>query len=1106
MKNKILQNLIVLSKLSFYILLLVCASMSSLLADESNAQIKSVKEVKIDLELSTSLSDALNQIEEKTDYVFVYSKEKVNLSKQVTIISNGSTIEQVLLDISKQANVKFRQIDETISVGKVKSSGDNLQKRVLILSDLTIKGKIVDESGEPLPGANIVVKGTAFGSITDIEGNFVIKADENATLVISFLGYKPVEEFIGGRSVINVQLELDAESLDEVVVVGYGEQKKADLTGAVSIVKANEIQQRQATTVAEAMQGLATGVTIRGGGQPGSEAQIQIRGLGNFSNTPPLYVIDGMITTANRDFNPNDIETIQILKDASAAAIYGSRAANGVIIITTKKGKSGPLKVEFAGKTGVQHIPRYDLADRDEYVRINDMAYDNAGVPRQAHDLTNDTDWQDATFQTGTIQDYNLTLSGGSENGNYLISGNFFDNKGTIISTGFERASLRVNTEASKGIFSIGENIAISNSKADEMSGNPIFDVVRMMPTIPVYDENNPGGYGYGNEASARTFGTNPVALADLDDRINENFRVRGNVWAELKPLSFLKFRTNLGYNTSSDHYKYLRKEGNWTLNQPYEPAITIENRAKSSTILVENTLNFNKEFGKHNVDVLIGQTYQSDSYSRMEGTKRNLPLNPSTGGYYTTLDNGDQAVVTGYEEEAVLLSYLGRVNYSFNDRYIFNAVFRRDGTSRLSENNRWKTFPSLGGAWRISEEDFFPSGLVSNLKLRANYGTLGSANIGFWDYQQTINTFSTIAIGDDQHIESGATNVKLANNNLRWETLKQKNFGLDIGILENKLTATAEYYISETEDVLTEAPIANTTGNDGGNPFVNAASLKNSGFEFALTYVEDEKPLKYSATLNLTTIKNEVLSLGYGKNDIYVGNTVTEVGSPIGMWYMLQTDGIFQDATEVANHISSNGAVIQPGAQSGDIRFVDHNDDGVITNDDKLVLGNPWADLELGLNMNMSYSNFEFTMTWFSSIGSTVYSAANSVMGRFDDNSNYQAGVQPWTPESPNTSTPRAYYGTTLNSRGDTDRWLEDGSFLRLKFISLTYRLPASMVEKIGFDNASVSLSAQNLLTFTKYTGLDPEFRGPTIYERGLDLGAYPNVRTVSVGLNFGF
>ncbi|MEH0156394.1 TonB-dependent receptor [Limibacter armeniacum] len=1062
----------------------------------------SLKKVSIQMRVTdATLTEVFQEVEQKSEFKFFYDKKIVNSDTKYTF-NKDITLYELMLQLSEQSNLNFKRVNKNINVKKSETF------KSVPVQEINISGKVTsDENPEGIPGVNVVIKGTTKGTVTDYEGNFKIAVPSQETiLVFSSIGYLPKEVTVGTQTTLNVAMELDVTALEEIVVVGYGQQKKADLTGAVSVVKTEDLQKRQATTVAEAMQGLATGVTVRGGGLPGSEAQIQIRGISNFSGNNPLYVIDGMITTANRDFNPNDIESIQVLKDASAAAIYGSRAANGVIIITTKKGKEGPMKINFSGKTGFQTIPRYDLAGRDEYIRINDMAYDNAGVPRQDHDLNNDTDWQDETFRTGNIHDYNLTFSGGSENGNYLISGNYFKNKGTVISTGFDRYSIRVNTQAKRGIFSIGENVAITNSTSDEMSGNPIMDVVRLMPTIPVYDENNPGGFGYGNEARARTFATNPLAIAEFDDRLNQNFRVRGNVWSELQFLPSLKYRANFGYETSNDHYLYLRKEGNWTLNQPYTPSLAIENRARSAVMLVENTVSFNKTFGNHNLEALVGQTYQEDQYSRIEGRKRNLPKNPTTGEYYTVLDQGDQAVVTGFEQKAVLLSYLGRINYNYAGKYFFNAVVRRDGTSRLSPDNRWSNFPSVAVGWRVSEEPFFNVEAISNLKLRANYGTLGSSNIGFWDYQQNINTFPTIVIGKDQHVEAGATNVRLSNNNLKWERLQQQNFGLDLGLFEDKLTATAEYYISKTDGVLTEAPIAMTTGNDGGNPVVNAASISNSGFEFSLSLRGAEKKLKYNASLNLTTIKNKVLDLGYGRNDIYVGNTVTTVGNPIGMWYMLETDGIFQSEAEVSAHKSKDETIIQPDAKPGDIRYVDHNGDGRITNDDKVVLGNPWADVELGLNLNMSYSNFEFTMNWFSSLGATVYNGPMSVMGRFDDNSNYPTGIQPWTPESPNTDVPRAYYGTTLNSRADTDRWLEDGSFARLKFISLTYHMPASFANKIGVENASVSLSAQNLITLTKYKGLDPEFLGPSIYERGLDLGAFPNLKTVSVGLNFGF
>ncbi|MGV3503695.1 MAG: SusC/RagA family TonB-linked outer membrane protein [Adhaeribacter sp.] len=978
----------------------------------------------------------------------------------------------------------------------------------MLAQGLTLRGSVADEGNNPLPGVTVVLKGTTTGTATGTSGDFTLNVpagQENGTLVVSFIGYLTQEVPINRRTSISVQLVPDAKTLEEVVVVGYGTQQKKDLTGAISLVKPEEIQKRQATTVAEAMQGLATGINVRGGGRPGSEAQIQIRGLKNFSGANPLYVIDGMITTANRDFNPNDIESIQILKDASAAAIYGSRAANGVIIITTKKGREGPMQIEFSGKSSLQVMPRYDLAETEEFARLNHMAYDNAGKPRQNLNMAVNTDWQDEAFQTGNIQDYNLNFSGGSGNGSYLVSANYFGNKGTVIDTEFDRLSFRVNSQGSKGIFSIGENLAISNARENAMSGNPLVDVVRLLPTIPVRDPNNPGGYGYGNESTARTFGTNPVALADLEDRENENLRIRGNVFAELRPLDFLTYRLNLGYETSNDHYAYLRKVGNWTLNQPPDAAIANENRARYQNGLVENTLTFKKTFDKHDLTLLGGQTYQKENYAQISGTKRNI-LQSSTGQYYPVLNLGNEPQTGGFKQEAIILSYLGRLEYNYDNRYLVNAVIRRDGTSRLGRQYQWGNFPSVSGAWRISEESFFQFPWLSDLKLRASYGTLGNSNIGYFDYINEINMFPTIAIGRDQHVEQGAILVSLANENLQWETLTQTNIGLDMGFLNNKLSVTAEYFIAKTEDVLTQMPIAMTTGHDGPLPFANAASLKNKGFEFTAAYTESAKDFNYYGSLNVTTLRNEVLELGYGRNNIFVGNTVTEVGQPIGTWYVLETDGLFQSEAEVQNYKSADGKVIQPGAKPGDIRFKDHNGDGQITNNDKVVLGSPWPDFELGLNLGASYKGFALTMNWFGSFGATVYNGPRSVMGRFDDNSNYEAGIQPWTPENPNTDVPRAYYASTLNSRGDTDRWLEDGGFMRLKYLSLGYTLPASLIKRIGFSNAQLSLSGQNLLTFTDYKGLDPEFNNSSIFERGNDFGAFPNLKMYSLGLQFGF
>jgi len=975
-----------------------------------------------------------------------------------------------------------------------------------VFAQSTVSGTITDNIGT-LSGVGVQVKGTQISTVTGADGKYSIRVANAATdvLVFSYIGYAPQEIPVSGKSQINVNLKSQSADLNEVVVVGYGTQRKSDLTGAISVVKASDVQKRQATTVAESLQGLATGIKVRGGGQPGSEAQIQIRGLKNLSGSSPLYVVDGLITTANRDFNPADIESIQILKDASAAAIYGSRAANGVIIITTKKGVAGPMQISFSAKNTIQTMPRYDLAETDEFSRINYMAYDNAGIPRQQLNLSNNTNWQDVAYQTGMVQDYNVNFSGGSKDGTYFVSTGYFKNKGAVISTGFDRYNFRVNTKSTKGIFTIGENVAISNAKSDEMSGNPVLDVVRMLPTIPVLDPANPSGFGYGNERTARTFGTNPLAIASLEDRSNENLRIKGNLFSELQLLKSLKYRVSLGYETSRDHYTYLRKEGSWTLNQAYDPAILNENRAESTTIIIENTLNFNEKFGKHSINAIAGQSYQKDRYAQISGTKRNILANPN-GGYYDVLDQGNEPQTAGFRNQTNLISYFGRVEYNYNDKYLLNGVIRTDGVSRFGPDYKFGTFPSVSGAWRISKENFFHSSWINDLKLRANYGTLGSSNIGPYDYIATINTFSTVPFGPGQGIQQGATQVKLANNDLKWEQVTQQNYGFDAAFLQNKLTVTAEYFISKTKDVLIQYPLLISTGNDGGNPYVNGATLGNRGFEFTATYQDNTKAFKYNVTANLTTLKNKVISLGYNKNRTFVGNTVTEVGQPIGMWYVLETDGLFQNDAEVANYKNSTGTVIQPGAKPGDIRFKDNNGDGTITNDDKAVVGSPWAKYEMGLNLGASYKGFELTMDWFGSFGAKVFNGPRSVLDNFSDNSNYRAGVQPWTPENPNTSTPRAFYGSTTNARGDTDRWLENGSFARLKYIGITYNVPKRMLEKIGFSNAQITLSGQNLITITKYTGLDPEFSNGSIFEKGFDFGAFPNLKSVSLGLQFGF
>ena len=1002
----------------------------------------------------------------------------------------------------------MKKYKKTIRQAVFKTVSFFLLAMVLLIGKLhaqqkQLSGTVLDAKNEVVIGANVIVKGTNKGTITNASGKFNLEVALPATIQVSFLGYTTKEVDVTESGPLQIILQDDVQTLDELVVIGYGVQKKKDLTGAVAVVDSKTLKDKSATTLAEALQGAVAGVYVRGGSRPGQETQIEVRGVKSLTNNSPLYVIDGLITSGGRDLNVADIESIQILKDASAAAIYGSRAANGVILITTKKGKEGPLKVDVSFRGTVQATPQYDLATRDEFIRINDMAYANAGLPAQSHRQDVNTDWQDEVFRTGQVYDANLTLSGGGKNSNFLISLGYFDNKGTVIGTDFDRISLRINTEAQKGIFKIGENLQISNTSSGEgPSMNPYWEVLRMLPTIPVYDEANPGGYGYGDGYSAKTFGTNLVAMNDLEKRTNENLRLRGNLFAELTLLKSFTYRTSLGYETSFDNYQYLRKVGNWTYNQPGVQSKYHENRARYQSLIFENTLTFDQNFGKHHVNALAGITYQDDNSRIMGGEKQNILQKPN-GDYFTEIDAGaSDPAVFGSGEASTLISYLGRVNYNYDDRYLLTGTIRTDGSSRFSKENRWGVFPSISAGWRISKESFFQVNWIDDLKIRANYGTLGSVNIGSYDYLPLMNYYNPTIFNNV--LVNGATQVKLANQNLKWETLVQQNYGIDVSLFKNRLSASIEYYISNSKDVLYGMPIAASTGNDGGEPVVNAASLCNRGFELTTIWRDRVRSVNYNIGLNLTTISNKIKGLGYGETKVVTQTTLSTLGEPIGMWYLIKTDGLFQNEAEIQAHKNSKGQVIQPTARPGDVRFMDENDDGIINNEDRQVVGSPWAKVEAGVNLGLEWKGLDFNMLWFTSLGSKIFNSPRQLTDRFDDNSNYRKGIKPWEKEG-DTGMPRAVYASTTNSLIETDRWLENGSFLRLKEVSIGYSLPKSFLKKLYIESCRFNITGQNLLTITGYSGLDPELSG-SLYERGRDFASFPNARAFSAGINISF
>lgn len=977
-------------------------------------------------------------------------------------------------------------------------------------TQVNVNGKILDTKGEPIIGANVIELGNRTnGTVSDIDGNFTLSVQQGATLSISYIGYLN-KDVSASSEPLRIVLSEDTQSLDELVVIGYQSVRKADLTGAVSVFKPETMKNTVVTgTVADALS-TVPGLFVRSSGQPGAEGFVQIRGTSTFGTSNPLYVIDGVaLGTANRDFNYNDIESIQVLKDASAAAIYGSRAANGVIIITTKKGTEGVMKIDISAKNTIQWLPRYNLTNREQWIEMNDLAFKNAGRGPASH-ASGKTDWQDEVFKTGVVQDYNASFSGGGKTSTYFLSANYQDNSGTTYGSDSKRVTARVNTSVFRDFgdkfrFTLGENITISNYFVDELNTNPITDVWRMLPTIPVYDENNPGGYGYGDGSKDVTFGVNPIARENLETRTNENMRIRGNAFAELDFDKFLKYRLNVGFVTSSDSHLYMRKAGSWSFNQPTDPTSINRNKAFSQSYVYDNTLEFNKSFGLHNLAIVAGSSYMTEDYSQIWGTKSDVLRKGD--GYFEQLDGALIDPKTGsFQNFSKLFSLFGRANYTYDNKYIISATIRRDSSSKFGPDYRNGVFPSIAGAWRISNEKFFDVEWVDDLKIRANYGVLGSSNIGNWDWIPFINVFPQVVFGKDQTVQTGMTQVKLVNTDLKWEELHQYNIGFDATLLNNKLGVTADFFNKETRDVLTGMQILMSTGNNGGNPLVNAASLRNTGFEVSLNWRDNIDELKYSLELNTSYIKNKILKLGYDRDSFTQWNTKSFVGSPIGEWYLIKTDGIFRSQEEVMNHVNSEGKVIQPNAKPGDVKYIDFNDDGNITDSDRQYSGSSFPAWSVSLNSNFEYKGFDLMVQLTSAFGHKLFNGPRSGYDKFDDNSNYRADYDPFDLENnPNGVDPRPLYDDARNVRGDQDRWLENGNYLRLKQVALGYTLPKSLFNN-AFENFRVFVNGQNLFTITSYKGLDPEFVNPSIWERGYDGGAFPNPFGLTIGTQITF
>jgi len=986
----------------------------------------------------------------------------------------------------------------------------------------SVKGTLRTSAGEPLAGATVAVKGTNKVTVTDANGQFTIDAPNGSILVVSSVGYQTRELTVSGAD-INETLQTTNAQLNEVVVIGYQAVRRKDLTGAVSVINPQTANRNVANTVAESIQGLTPGVTVRNAGTPGGGAKIDIRGAGTFASNNPLYIIDGMYSDATPDFNPLDIESIQILKDASAAAIYGARAANGVIIITTKQGRKGPLKFSGSIKAGVQSLHnRYEMMDVNEYRDLATRLYQAGGqaVPTSLtteFDPSINTDWQEEFLRNGSIGEFTLGMSGSiKEKVNFYISGNHFSNKGPVIDNSFARSGFRINTNATFGRITVGQNLLLSWTKEDPIANagvgvNPFVDMIAMPPVVALQGNRykgleNPEGWGIGlNNAYLNTLTANVPALQSLDQFEQKNFKIRGNAFIDVKILEGLTYRFNFGIEKTKDEGDGTRRPGTVRQGTPSpnnNKLATFRFRGEFESKLFEHTVNYLKNFGNHHLNAVVGFTNQSfehptTRYNQIEGSAETVDP-------YTDLWN--------------IIGILGRVNYNYKEKYLTSITFRRDGSSLFSESHRWGNFPSASVAWRVSREDFWKSKSISDLKLRVSYGSLGNSEfLRPWQYFAQINPFPRAIFGPDSAFIGGIV-TSLANNNLRWERKNTLNFGVDISLFNNQLTATADYFIAKSEDVLVNLPISVTTGNAGGNPPVNAANIENKGFEFAVTYrPKMSGDFRWDVTWNFTTIKNKVTAFGDATTKYtQIGDARTELGRSIGEWYVLKTAGIFQSQAEVNAHVNKNGQMLQPWAKPGDIRYVDVDEDGSLNIDkDRYYAGSPWADFETGLQLNFGYKNFTFNMQWYAVVGNELYNRPRYTVDRMDQNTNFRKGATFWTAQNPSSEWPRAAIrnnsspadqGLDFNALPQSDWWLEDGSYVRLRNVEIGYTLSKNLLKAIRFSNARVFISGQNLLTFTKYKGLDPDIVGVNIFERGLDNGQYPALRIFCAGIQFGF
>ena len=1079
---------------------------------------KSLSQDKITMNIeSATIFEVIDEIESNTDYKFIYITNVYDFEKKISISVIDQSIKLVL-DMIFDNKLEYEVLGKKVFL-REKAISIPLKTSVLNQTEQQneISGIVVDKNGTPLPGASVLEKGTNNGTVTDFNGNFSLTvSNENPILAVSYIGFTPIEIAADGQSTINVILQEDTTGLDEIVVTGYGSSAKKDVTGAISSVKGEVFKNQPVSGLDKALQGRIAGLqVVRNGGAPGSSPKLRIRGTGTVNNSDPLYVVDGVPTSSIDGINPNNIESVEVLKDASASAIYGTRAANGVVIVTTRKGKSGKMQVNFEMYTGFSNLmKKLDVLDASTLAEIKRERYTNDGIP--ADPIWNDpqyqtqrTNWQDELFETGITNNFDLSISGGSEKSTYLLAMGYYDEKGIVNKANADRLNLRVNSSHKiTNWLKVGHNMGLSTRTSTGFNTTSaqsglIFSAIRFHPGLPVQYPNGE----WGSSQISGQFGdiNNPLYEVDIADNDNRYTRLLTNLTPEVSITKDLKLKANFAIDVSINNSRSFNPQ---ILDQIRQRSQNSASRSYNEdySFLMEYFLDYNKSFGDHKVGFVGGYTQQTFDFQGYNAVANNLPDEDPSQRF---LSNGTAAITTEYRNNDGLRSVFGRANYAFKNKYLLTATVRSDESSKFAEGNRKGVFPAFSLGWRVSDEDFFNVSFINALKLTGGWGELGNQNIDRNQFLARIARNSRYSFGSNgSNAVVGANQISFSNPNVTWETVRMTNVGADASFLDYRLTSTLNYFIKDTDDMLLSPPAIGTQGRNP-SPFLNVGEVRNKGFEIELNWQDQKGELSYSIGANAAFISNEVISLVEGSflaSRLY-GRPAQElsrtyVGSPIATFYGWKADGLFQTQAEVDSH------AIQSGAVPGDVRFVDINNDNVIDDKDRGIIGSPHPKMTYGINSNFSYKGFDLTMFFMGVTGVDILNAdrMQGLDASYPFNL-YSEITSRWTGQGTSNTIPRvSTLRTNLNHR-TSDMFIESGDFLRLKNLTIGYTLPTAVVENMSLSLLRLYLSGQNVFTITDYSGLDPEL-GLTQgnLQQNVDFAQFPQPRTFLLGVNIGF